>query len=364
MKRYPFLFFVLILTVVSLACGSQIITPTPTPTPVSAIGIGLTMVSDQVNAKATQAKLDSILAVTAQVVAATATQQAQFVQATQIQQQRIDAQATAQKADAIAQATNQQARQDAAATAEQKRADAQATQQRLDFDSTQQAISVQATQQRLDLEATQAQARLDLAATQQAAGTAQAWSVTQQVIPTHDYWTQQAVQQEMLIATNQVELSNLEVKKQSHTNDIQWILFDLAAILIVGAIVLFLRSRAQVHTIKDQDGDPQVVIFQNQKALFPGLMPKALIELKTGNTPDLTNPEEQADIVKRAQGIKALQVMPVNPAMNGADAYNQLFGGMFSEGNEKELPVIEWARPDQIGDGVMEHLEGQVLEEG
>lgn len=350
MKHRPrILLFLSLLVLISLACGASSII-TPTPTVVSAADIGMTMIGDRLNAEATQQKFDSIVEITEQVVAATATQQAVFVQATQSQQARDDAQATAQKAEANAQATSAQ-----------ERRDAQATQQRIDADSTQLAVNAQATQMRLDFEATQSQARLDLAATQQAEGTARAWTVTQSVLPTHDYWTQQAVQQDMLLATNEVELSNLKVMQQQDTNVIEWVVPLLIALFAAGVGANYLANWSKIREVKNGNGDVEFVIFRNQKAIAPRLMPKPLLELETGEMPDVTDPKEQAEIVKRDQGIRALEVMPDHPSDQAAGAFNDIFS---FGGGQRPLPVIQWVPAEKVQpEGILEELEGQVLED-
>jgi hypothetical protein len=312
-KVFPFLALAVLL-IASLACASS--TTTPTPTPVSAAAIALTMLSDKVNAEATQQKFNSIAAITQQVEASTATQQAFFVQQTQTEQARIDAQSTSDKADANAQAT-----------AQQERHDAQATQQRIDAEATQQALNLQATQQRIDFESTQEQARRDLSATQQAEGTATTWSVTQAIIPTHDYWTQQAVQQDVLIATNDVELSNLKVKQQRDTNVLQWFIPMLIAIILTVALVDLARKYLKVREIKNAEGGTDAVIFDNEKMIAPKLFPKPVLELQSGEMHDVTDEKNQAEIVKRAQAVDALSVMPDHPGNNATGVFNSTFSG-------------------------------------
>lgn len=303
MKRLtPVLIAILALVSASIACNSS----TPTP---SAADVALTMIGDKVNAEATQAKFESIAQVTAQVAGATATQQAVWSQATQVQQERFDAQATAAKAEANVQATAQQARMDA-----------QATQQRIDTEATQQ-------QARLDLEATVQQSRLDLVATQQASGTATAWSVTQAIIPLHDSWTQQAVQKDILLATNEVELSNLKVKQQQDTNIVQWLVPMLIAIVLTFAGIRYFSNAARVREVKDADGNTDALVIDNEQVIIPRLLPKPVLLLETGEMPDMTDRKEQAEIVKRDQGIRALEVMPERPIDQAIDTYSQMFGG-------------------------------------
>lgn len=64
MRKFTPIFFLLLLLVLSLACSATGYTSTPTPTPVSALAQGMTMLSDKLNAEATQQKFDSIIAIT------------------------------------------------------------------------------------------------------------------------------------------------------------------------------------------------------------------------------------------------------------------------------------------------------------
>lgn len=334
-QTLPIVIAVSILVLAAIACQAS----TPTP---SAADVAMTMLGDQVNAAATQAKFESIAQVTAQVAGATATQQAFLFQATESEQARIDAQATANKAEANAQATSEQARMDA-----------QATQQRIDFEATQQ-------QARQDAEATSQQARLDLVATQQAGGTATAWSVTQAIIPLHDSWTQQAVNKDILLATNDVELSNLKVKQQQDTNVVQWLIPMLLAIFGVFVGVRYLANTSRVREVKDADGNVTVLVFDNDRIISPRLLPKPVLMLDDNDMPDLTTPQEQSDIVKREQGIRALEVMPERPTDYALDTYAGMFQGPQTE---TALPTIEFVDPDKLGAGVLDEIEGQVMED-
>lgn len=327
MKRYPFVFLFLLWGAITLACAAGAATPTPTPTaPPNPLDIGGTMVAAQIASGATQQSIDIQLSATAYVLQGTPTAAAAMTQQAIFEQQRQDAMAT-----------DQRARQDAEATAQQERDDAQATQQAINAVATQQAINAMATQQRLDFEATQEQARRDLDATQRAEATAQAWTVTQAVLPTHDLWTQQAVQQEMLLATNEVELSNLKVKQQRDTNVLQWLVpMLLASLLAFGAVVWAIRY-SRIREIKNGDGTPLLILQDNKFGIVPQLMPAPVISItKSGVTMEpLVDPAEQSEVTKRAQAIEALANMPEKPTDNAADAFNRFFGAPV---DEEELP--------------------------
>jgi len=322
-----------ILPLLFLAACAAPANPTPMPTATPNPGeIAMQMVQQQMAAEATSQVVGLQFTATAQVIGMTSTVQAYATQ----------------------EAVTQQARNDAQATAEQTRRDAQATQQRIDAEATQ-------AQAHRDAQATADQARLDLQATQQAQATNMAFSMTQLVIPTHNLWTQQAVEQDILIATNHVELSNLEVQQQQQTNTLDWAVPMGIAILLTIGLLAYVYSVAQVREIKDGNGDVQLLIFKNQQAITPHLLPKPVLILDSGEMPDMTNPQEQAEIVRREQNIRALEAMPVNPAGHAVQAFNQYFGGTVEP---KKLPTIEIVKPEEIGNHILDEIEGQVVEEG
>lgn len=277
------------------ACMSPAPTAIPTETP-NPGEIALQMVQQQMAAEATQQVVGLQFSATAQVIGATSTAQAYITQ----------------------EAITAQARMDAQATAEQARRDAQATQQRIDAEATQ-------AQARRDAEATAEQARLDLQATQQAEATSTAFSMTQVVEPTHQYWTQQAVEQDIIIATNAVEISNLDVKQRQQTNTLDWVVKYSVIVGLTVGLLLLARIYFRVREIKNADGDVELIIFNNDKAIKPSLLPKPILELASGDMPDVTDKQEQSEIVRRDQGIRALAVMPVNPTTQGAQAFNNFF---------------------------------------
>lgn len=285
--------------------------PTPFPTATPNPGeIALQMVQQQMAAEATQQVVGLQFTATAQVIGLTSTHQAVGTQ----------------------EAITQQARNDAQATADQARRDAQATQQRIDADATQ-------AQARRDVEATSEQARLDLSATQQAQATSTAFGMTQMVMPTHNLWTQQAVEQEIIIATNEVELSNLAVQQQQQTNTLDWAVPMSIAIVLTLGVLAYAYGHSQVREIKNSDGDVDVIIFRNEKMISPRLMPKPMLMLGTAEMPDMTSREEQSEIVRREQGVRALAVMPVNPTAAGAAAFNSYFS--IPEKREQPYEIVD-----------------------
>lgn len=307
--------------------------PTPMPTETPNPGeIALQMVQAQMAAEATQQVVGLQFTATAQVMGQTATVQAYSTQAAITQQARIDAQSTA----------------------EQSLRFAQATQQRIDADATQ-------AQARRDVEATADQARLDLSATQQAQATSTAFSMTQMVIPTHNLWTQQAVEQDIIMATNEVELSNLAVEQQRQKNPYEWSLPMIAAVALVIGFLLYVRSHSKVREIRNADGDVEGIVFDNERLINLPLMPKPIMLLDTGEMPDVTSPEDQSEIVRRHQLAKALASMPVNPTGQSVAAFNQYLGAPVEV---KKIPPVEILKPEEIGHHILDEIEGQVVEEG
>ena len=295
--------FILTLFLLLLAgCDSAPSTPNPAE-------VSMTMLADQVNANATRVKLDSIFTVTAQVVGATQTQHGFYAQSTGTQQTRLDMEATAE-----------QHRIDAQSTADQARRDAQATQQRID------AVATQA-QARLDMESTAEQARLDVVSTQQAAGTSTAFVITQTAIPPANTMTAIAQQQDIALADNQVELSNLEVQQQREKNTPEWVVPFLIAIAAtaVGAIYVIRQSRAR--EFKNGDGEVEFVLLDNKQIVRPQLMPGPIVTIIKDeiSMPLLVSSTEQAKIVERDQAVQAIRAMPTATTSNSAQAFNKYF---------------------------------------
>jgi hypothetical protein len=294
--RYVLIFLIVLTGVILAGCGAPAQpTPMPTATP-NAGDIALQMIQQQMAAEATQQVVRLHIEATQQVVNATASAQAYVTQA----------------------AITGQARMDAAATADQARRDVQATQQRIDAEATQ-------AQARRDAAATADQAKLNMQATQRAEATGTAFAMTQVVLPTHQYWTQQAVEQDIVIATNAVEISNLDVRRRQQTNTLDWVVKYSVIVALTAGLILLSRIYFKVREIKNSDGDVEMIIFDNDKAIRPSLLPKPVLMLETGEMPDVTDRHEQSEIVRRDQGIRALANMPVNPTAGGAGTFNSFF---------------------------------------
>ncbi len=292
MKRY----LIVLIAVFLAGCGSAAIPPiAPTATP-NAGELALSMMQRQLEANATAQQVGLQFTATAQIIAQTSTAQQLIIDTGYTQQARIDAQATA----------------------DQRRQDIQATQQRIDADATQ-------AQARRDMEIQATQMRLDIESTQQAQATANAFVMTQQVAPTHNYWTQQAVDQQIIIGTNEVALSNLEVDQQKQTNTVEWVVPFLIALGLAGAAVVYILRYSTAREFKDEDGNTRVIVFNGEKAVKPDLFTGPVLDLKAMNMPLLAPAAEQAEVTKRAQMVDAIKAMPVTTSSNAAAAFNQTF---------------------------------------
>jgi len=328
------LFILIPLLFILAACGTSA-GPTPVPTATPNPGeIALQMVQQQMAAEATSQVVGLQFTATAQVMGQTATVQAYGTQA----------------------AVTQQARMDSQATADQSLLFAQATQQRIDAEATQ-------AQARRDAEATAEQARLNLSATQQAEATSTAFSMTQMVIPTHNLWTQQAVEQQIILATNEVELSNLAVEQQQQTNTLDWAVPMGIALLLTLGLLAYVYSHSQVREIKNEDGGVDVIIFKNKQMIKPRIMPKPVLMLETSVMPEMTTPQEQSEIVRRDQGVMALAAMPTNPASHAVQAFNGYFGQ--AEKREQPYEIVDGASipADLMDPEAMKAIENEWKEE-
>jgi hypothetical protein len=306
-----------LLLMVSMACTDSANTGTPTvvPTPTPNAGeIALAMMQKQMSANATAQYVGLNFTATAQILGATATQQQLIINAQGTEQARVDANAT-----------SEQQRQDAAATSEQRRVDAQSTQARIDSDAraTQAFIDAQSTQARADADTLQA--RVDAVSTQDALSTATFTSLTLTAIPPHATLTQLAVNNQIAISTQEVERSALSLKQARDTNVIVWLTPIIIAVFaaIVGAFWIYNQGR--VREIRDEDGNVDVFIFDNRTATKPSLLTGPVLDLRSNTMPMLAAPKVQEEVTRRAQAIKALAAMPVQPTVSGAGAFNSAF---------------------------------------
>lgn len=294
------------------ACGATVETKA-TPTNISPVEIAGTMMQFQLASQATQNAVNVQMTGTAQVLGATATSQAISTEVANTQQARLDVQATA----------------------EQARFDAAATQQRMDHDA--------ATQQaRKDAESTAEQGRIDAVNTQSANATATWVPMTLTAMPPHATLTAIAVNNDIVVAEQDVELSALELKKARDTNVLQWLIPTLIAITATGAGLLWVIRQSRGRSFEDGDGKIRGVIVDDQW-ITPNLLPAPVLNLRDGTALQLVAPSEQADVTKRAQAIDAIAAMPSQTTAPAAEAFNRYFSTPVPAANRFEL----------LGDGAM-----------
>lgn len=331
MKQFTIVMLLFFALAMLAGCVSNV-EVTSTPQPINPGEVALTMMAQQIDAQATQMKVDIQFTATAQILGATSTAQA-----------HIDAQATAEQARRDAQATDARGRQDAMATDQQRRDD------------------IAATQMVLHMVATAEQAERNMIVTATAQQQTFYNGMTAQVLPTHAMWTQEAVQQQQIIATNEVELSNLEVARQrkSNTLDALW-KYAVATASIVAAVIVVLRY-SRVREIKNEEtGVIEGLLVDAEKLVRPQLLTGPVLELggKTGpQVPQVADAETQNEVTRRAQAIDALRAMPTQqPNANATLMTNSVFA-------ESKKPVIEVLQPGQTTRVVLDELSDQVIEE-
>lgn len=306
--------YILILILLLTACQTPSaagVTPTATPNPGE---IALQMMQQQMAANATSQVVGLNFTATAQILGSTATAQQLVVEAQWTEQARADAVST-----------SEQKRTDTQSTAVQQQKEAQATQSRIDSDAraTQSYIDAQATQARADADAHQA--RIDAVATSDSLATATFTSMTLTAIPPHATLTQMAVNNQIVMSTQDVERAALSLQQQRDTNVIQWLLPIIGVSFLLVVAGLYAYNLSRVREIRDEDGNVQVFIFDNKTATMPALMTGPVLDLKTTTMPLLTSAGEQADVTKREQAIRALRAMPVSPTASGVTAFNDAF---------------------------------------
>ena len=306
--------YLLIAVLFLAACQSPSaasVTPTATPNPGE---IALQMMQQQMAANATSQVVGLNFTATAQILGSTATAQQLVVEAQWTEQARADAVST-----------SEQKRTDAQSTAVQQQKEAQATQSRIDSDAraTQSYIDAQATQARADADAQQA--RIDAVATSDSLYTATFTAMTLTAIPPHATLTQIAVNNQIVMSTQEVESAALSLKQQRDTNVIQWLIPTIIALFLAVVAGFYAYNQSRVREIRDEDGNVQVFIFDNKTATMPALMTGPVLDLKTTTMPLLTSASEQADVTKREQAIRALRAMPVSPTTSGVTAFNDAF---------------------------------------
>jgi hypothetical protein len=290
---------------------------------------------------------------TAQIVGLQFTATAQIIGQTATSQAIGTAEAVTQQARIDAQATSDQARQDAQATQSRADADARATQQRIDADAT-------AEQQRRDAQSATEQALVFMQQTQSADATSTFTAMTMTAIPPHATLTQIAVNNEIALATKDVEKAELDLQQARDTNKIAWAIPLLVALglMAMGAIWIWRESRWKV--IKNDDGDVLGFGFHEQY-INPHTLPGPVLDLKTKTMPMLIDGATQKEIILNEQKIRAIAAIPISPSAGGAQAFNMAFSsteprfGMLEEGDS---PPAEVMTPE-----AMEAIEGDWKDE-
>ena len=298
MKRISLFLLLPLLFGLSACANDPTILATPTPVPANPGEIALTMIGQKADAEATQMAVNIQFTATAQVVQAT-----QNVEATQA------ALAATEQARQDAMATDQQARQDAAAT-EQRRRDDVATEQA-----------------RKDQAATEQQMRIDAVSTQSANATATWVVMTMTALPPHATLTQMAIQQEIILATNDVELSNLKVKRQQQSNTLQALGPYTVALMLVILLVVYVVRMSRTKEFRNEDtGALEAVLLDNTEMLKPQLMPGPIMRVgKNPSVPLLTDADTQNEIVRRDQAVQAIRAMQT-PTQSNVGMMNNVFG--------------------------------------
>jgi hypothetical protein len=263
--------------------------------------------------------------------------------------QMVGATATANQLIVEGQRT-EQARVDAAATSEQKRADALATQSRMDMDAratqSRMDMDAQATQAFLAMQATQArddanakQARIDAQSTADSLATATFTSMTLTAIPPHATLTQIAVDNQIVISTQEVERSALSLKQARDTNVITWLIPTIIALFLAIVAGLYTYNQSRIREIRDEDGTVQVFVFDNKTVTKPSLLAGPVLDLTTNTMPQISSPLEQSEVTRRDQAIRALAAMPVHPTASGAGAFNDAFS--IPKNRDDSFEIIE-----------------------
>lgn len=332
MKKFAFFFLPCIFLFVSLACASEVQT-SQTPD-AGYVDVMATMAMQQLDAKATEQAVGISYTGTAQVSISTANAQGTQMAVAATAQERKDAQATEARA-----------RQDAVATEQQRRADIAATQARND------AISTAEMQQR----------QVSWTAT---AEIQNIWNqATMTAWPVHNAWTQQAVIIDQQMATAQVAMKELEVEQQRQKNTPEWVIPLLIAITVTGAGVLYLIRYSRVREFKNDYGQTETVLLDNANLYHLSLLPAPAIvgaDTTTPTMPFFTDAENQAEIVRRAQGIRALAAMPQSVTTKDAavDLYNGIWGVGQMSPNRFEILDANEAPPAKLLDAnVLKSLE-------
>jgi hypothetical protein len=311
---FAFVLFVAVLIASSLACTDTVPAALPTPSAVSPGDIAGTAIQQFAAAEATQFSVNIRFTATEQVLSATRAAQVRIDNA----------------------AATQQARMDAQATADQMRAD------------------IAATQQRKDIEATADQAQIYMANTQSALATSTWEAMTMTALPPHATLTQMAVDNQIVVNKNNVEVSSLDLEKKRDTNRISWQIPLLVSLCILAMFGLWVWRTSRWNTILDGNGVFKAVGF-NDRIIVPALLTGPVLEMgRTVSVPEVVDAVTQKEVVINNQRIEALRALSEVSPQSGYQSFN----GYFNEAPRDEFDVINGdALPAGIDDESVEALD-------
>ena len=129
------------------------------------------------------------------------------------------------------------------------------------------------------------------------------------------------------------------------------------AILLTVGLLVYVWRHSRAREIKNEDGGIELIIFDNKQAIKPHLLPKPMLLLESSDMPDVTDRQEQSDIVRREQGIRALANMPVSPTPQGAQTFNHFFGA-----GDKPAQPFEIVNGETIPAGLLDSEAMKALE--
>jgi hypothetical protein len=139
--------------------------------------------------------------------------------------------------------------------------------------------------------------------------------------------TQIANEQNIILANNQVQLSNLQVEQQSQKNTPEWVIPYLLLFGLVAGVLWYVKSQSRVREVKNEDGDVELLIIDHTRAIRPRLLAGPVLDLNGEvSMPMLTAPSEQAKVTERAQAVEAIKNMPTSTTPQAAQTFNKYFG--------------------------------------
>ena len=337
------LFTTLLLIGIGLLAGCAGIQPAPIPTPTPNAGeLALSMMKDQLAAKATQNFVDIQFTATAQIIGATATQKAFEVEAASTQQARVDAQATA----------------------DQKRADARATQQRMDMEATQEQgkrnQQATATHEAFIANQLATQRSFEVTSTSQSIGTQTAYPQTATAQSIYTTQTQVAWQTtatmdaafgvaQATAAYADAQSVELGIQREKVTNMTRaWVPW-MGFVIVLGVLsVVALRISRMRVVQKDAFGSmPGLVIDGAAVDMDSGMSARVL---KDGS---VKFKQLNDKITEREQKVRIVRALPAGRP----DVPTFLLE------DPRKTPVIEVVEPSNMSRMMLDEIQDQIVEE-